>query len=67
MNSTANGGLLSVSEAGFGSFVYFCRGVPSYTWCNLFYKQVSSVHPTIRYRILNGPIAILTSYLRPAV
>ena len=48
MNSTANGGLLSLSEAGFGSFVYFCRDVPSYTWCNLFYKQASSVYLMIK-------------------
>ncbi|KAG8826511.1 hypothetical protein FRC19_008763 [Serendipita sp. 401] len=26
--------------SGFGSFVYLCRDVPSYPWCNLFYRQI---------------------------
>lgn len=61
MSSTANRELLTTSEAGFGSFVYFCRDVPSYTWCNLFYKQVSSVYLTISYSMLINSVIILTS------
>lgn len=26
----------------FGAFKPLCRGVPSYTWCNLFFRQVSA-------------------------
>ncbi|KIM31365.1 hypothetical protein M408DRAFT_258253 [Serendipita vermifera MAFF 305830] len=28
--------------SGFGSFVYMCHNVPSYPWCNLFYRQLQS-------------------------
>ncbi|KAJ7623787.1 chitin synthase III catalytic subunit [Roridomyces roridus] len=29
---------------GFGDFDSLCRTVPSYTWCNLFYRQLLEVH-----------------------
>lgn len=28
--------------SGFGSFVYMCHNVPSYPWCNLFYRQLQN-------------------------
>ncbi|CAG8736880.1 4776_t:CDS:2, partial [Acaulospora colombiana] len=49
-----NSTLATVQEAGFGSFVYFCRDVTSYPFCNLFYKQnlthstYSSLKQTLR-------------------
>lgn len=65
--STANRTLLTTSEAGFGSFVYFCRDVPSYTWCNFFYGQVTSIYPMISHRMLSKSVIILISCPRPAV
>lgn len=42
-----NSTLATVQEAGFGSFVYFCRDVTSYPFCNLFYKQLSKTNFTL--------------------
>lgn len=65
--STTNREPLTLAEAGFGSFVYFCRDVPSYSWCNFFYSQVISIYPMISPRMLSKSVITLISCLRLAV
>jgi len=45
-NSTTSE-LASIQDAGFGSFVFFCKDVPSVPWCNLFYRQLSNTNFTL--------------------
>jgi hypothetical protein len=40
-SNTTTSELASIQSAGFGSFVFFCKDVPSVPWCNLFYRQLS--------------------------
>ena len=55
--------------ARFGDFAPLCRQVPSYTWCNLFFRQVSStglvvsIYPhmlTVRPQMQKRDPAVLT-------
>lgn len=43
----ANNTSPTVQRAGFGSFVYMCREIGSYPFCNLFWQQVSNANFTL--------------------
>jgi len=50
--------LATVQQGGFGSFVYMCRDMTSYPFCNLFYEQLSRV-PNFRLdNPLTAPVGI---------
>jgi len=46
--NTTTSELASIQDAGFGSFVFFCKDVPSVPWCNLFYRQLSNTNFTLQ-------------------